>query len=139
MDTIDILKQARSVITDRKAWTHGTLIDVNEDGDDCYCALGAICKVEFPDLLLLAYQNPDAQCDVYFDLNKSAAVAAVVEALPPNYRELSISHSLSHGVYAFNDDCALDVDKAHANVLAVFDAAIANERAKASPILHVQV
>lgn len=138
METIDILKQARSVITDHKAWTHGTLVDVNEDGDDCYCALGAICKVEFPDLLL-GYQDLYNQYDVYVDLNKSAAVAAVVEALPPNYRLLSIYGSNTRRVYAFNDDCALDADKAHGAVLAVFDAAIANERAKASPVLHVQV
>ena len=134
MDTIDILKQARSVITDHKAWTRGTLVDVNEDGDACYCALGAICKAEFPDLLL-DYQDPDKQYDVYADLNKSAAVAAVVEVLLPNYRVLSIYGLNTHRVYAFND--GIGVDTAHADVLAVFDAAIANEQAKASPVVQV--
>lgn len=37
-----ILKEARKILSDEKAWTSGELMEISEDGKPQYCVLGAV-------------------------------------------------------------------------------------------------
>ncbi|AXV15092.1 hypothetical protein CYG48_04885 [Neorhizobium sp. SOG26] len=41
MNTVEILKAARELIADEKNWLQGSLYD-RRNGEDCYCAVGAL-------------------------------------------------------------------------------------------------
>lgn len=97
MDTLDILKQARELISDERRWTRGELArdseghEVDEDSPSaaCWCSVGAVWRVR---------EGGENLC---------GALTALEEAMGTEH------------IGDFNDS------HSHAEVLAAFDAAIA--------------
>lgn len=106
MTTLDVLQQARALISDPEHWTQGYwarresrlgLVECVPDDPDavCWCAAGAINKV--------------AQARMFAD----PAIDTLELALPLDYRHRAAP------IFAFNDE------RTHAEVLHAFDTAIA--------------
>ena len=128
MNTIDILKKARENIASPESWITCELID-KRMGGTCYCALGAVCAVEFPEGLRQYAEEPDPEIDAYDLLEDSAAVAALVAAIPEEQAVPRATRNVAR-VYGFNDATT------HGDVLALFDTAIANEQAKSDAVIY---
>lgn len=125
MNTIDILKKARENIEFPESWTTHALIDKTRDATR-YCALGAVCAVEFPEELRRHEEEENPDIDVYDLLEDSAAVAALVAAMPA----VPCATRKVARVYCFNDTTT------HGDVLVLFDRAIANEQAKSDAVIY---
>ncbi len=108
--TIEILTEARAILSDPKHWTKGTLAraanereDVREDYSNavCFCALGAIDYAVTKVMGTTAYES-------------SAVFSAACDAFERGLPEFT-------SIPAFNDD----PKTTHADVLAGFDKALA--------------
>lgn len=97
------LRKARALIENPDHWVKGQYILIREDGSECFCAEGAFDQAGSDDLLYLSGETDDdhwATTHWFLEM-----------ALPGTF----------HSVEEFNDN----VYTTHADVLALFDRAIA--------------
>lgn len=123
METLEVLEQARALITPPEAWTtkafarekpsiawpEGLGVQSSAPEAVCWCAIGACRKA--------------AGVVNLFDANYAASDSAV-QALGKQLRPEGWEGSYFEAVHFYNDN------QTHAEVLALFDRAIAAEKAK---------
>lgn len=102
-DRIEILKKARDLISDPMRWTRGDYEEHNDVGEACYCSLGALAHVQ---------DIPPAD-----DIPCAEELAMAIS----DGRETA-----GFWVARYNDE------NSHADVLKMFDSAIANLLAQSS-------
>lgn len=102
-ERIEILQKARALISDPSRWFQGDYEAINEAGETCYCALGALAFVQGK------YPTDDI-------LGAEDLALAISDGIQTN----------GFWVARYNDDMS------HADVLKMFDSAIANLLAQRS-------
>ena len=103
MESLEILKAARVLITNPAKWGQGELSKLNKDGDTCWCAVGALMHVS------------GARHTICTPRPHAFALQALGQAIGPDFKT-----RWSYMVPNWNDA----PNRTHEQVLALFDKAI---------------
>lgn len=125
MTTLDVLMTARKLLSNPKRWTKGTLVKPNADGEQCYCALGALLASCGFHSNGYEFDLPDEFYSTEGGQTYNAASNRLMDSLPDRFK--------GRWVPGFNDNSATthtDVMQAFSDAIDAEIAASGQERAQ---------